>query len=153
MIFINEQESEINEEMLEGLVTLAEEIGLDDDDFEANVDFDAVDPVMEMSDDELGLNEHEDWEAGDAEFIAEAALKTSRKVVIKTKQQKMAHVAQGAGMSMAKDAKDPLYKQYEKYRKLELKFRAKIEKKYKSKGKAAARAAASGLKKKKAKKK
>lgn len=150
MIFIEEQKSEFSDEQLEDLRVIAEEMDIDNEETEVTVNFDAVSPDMEMSDEDLGLNEHEDWEEGDQEAVTEAAMNTSRKVVVKTKKQKMARVAQGAAMKLAKDAKDPLYKQYEKYRKLEIKFRAKIEKKYKAKGKAAALAAASGIKKKKA---
>jgi hypothetical protein len=151
MIFLEDNELNLDSEQLDSLMADADAMGIDNDDSEFTVNFDSISENLEMSDEELGLNEHEDWEEGDAELVNEAGVKTSRKVVVKTKKQKMARLAQGAGMTMAKDAKDPLYKKYEKYRKLEVKFRAKIEKKYKSRGKAAARAAASGIKKKKKK--
>ena len=45
-------------------------------------------------------------------------------------------------MELAKLGKDPLYKKYDRFRKLEKKFRAIIEKKYKTRAKAAALKAA-----------
>jgi len=151
MIFINEESVKMSNSQRKYLENIAEELDLNNDDSEVTVNFDAVPPEFEMSDEELGLNEDENWEEGDDKLVNEAALSTSRKVVIKTKKQKLARLAQSAAMALAKDANDPIFAKYEKFRKLEIKFRKIIEKKYRSKGKAAARAIASGINQKKEK--
>jgi uncharacterized membrane protein len=74
-------------------------------------------------------------------ILAEAVPKTTRKVVVKTRVQKLALMKQKASMELAKESRDALYIKYEKARKLEIAIRKKIEKKYKSKAMAAVRAA------------
>ena len=77
--------------------------------------------------------------------LSEAApLKTSRKVVVKTKQQKVNRLKQQLAMDIAKQNNDPLYAKYSKFRLLELLYRKKIETKYTSRAKSAAMKVASG---------
>jgi allophanate hydrolase subunit 1 len=140
MIFLNEEEKDVkvSSEVQSVLTELANDMELAEDSAVAfeDEDFD-LDEELELE----GLNEETDEE--DAEVLDEA-LSASRKVVVKTRQQKLARLGQQAAMELAKESSDPLYKKYEKFRKLEVSYRKKIEKKYGSKGKAVARKIASG---------
>jgi hypothetical protein len=74
-----------------------------------------------------------------------AALNTSRKVVVKTRQQKLALLKQRAAMQLAKNANDPDYKRYMQFRKMEIGLRVKIVRKYGSKAQAVVRQILSGI--------
>ena len=62
--------------------------------------------------------------------VSEAGLQSTRKVVVKTKGQKIAALVHQAVMEIARKAGDPVYKQYESHRKQEVLLRRKLEKKY-----------------------
>lgn len=105
----------------------------EDEDFEDEKEHETE---LEDEDDEESLEE-EYFNNFDADIINEArSVKNSRKVVVKTKKQKLASLAQKASMAMAKEVSDPLYKQYKAARKLEVTLRKRIEKKYGNKAKA-----------------
>lgn len=78
--------------------------------------------------------------------LGEAAtpLKTTRKVVVKTKAQKVNHLQQQLALDLAKQNNDPMYAKYIKFRALELGYRKQLEKKYKSRSRTAALKIASG---------
>jgi len=72
--------------------------------------------------------------------VMEEALKAS--VTRQTKQGKMARLAGGMAMAMARKNNDPLYKKAMKAKKIFMQAKAMIQKKYGMKGKMAARKAA-----------
>lgn len=138
-IFLKEEVQKVNvpSEVQEEVNAIAESFSMEDDEVEVRVNAD--EPKEYFTNEELEFTE--EATALFEEVLNEKTLATSRKVVVKTKAQKMGALEQKAVMSLAQAGKDPLYKQYEKYRKLELAIRKKLEKKYKSQAKAATRAA------------
>lgn len=83
-------------------------------------------------------------EAGMIVLGEAAPLKTTRKVVVKTKAQKVNHLQQQLALDAAKQNNDPMYAKYIKFRTLELGYRKQLEKKYKSRARTAAIKIASG---------
>lgn len=76
---------------------------------------------------DAGLGDLSDEERA---VVSEAGFQSTRKVVVKTKGQKIAALVHQAVMEIARKAGDPVYKQYESHRKQEVLLRRKLEKKY-----------------------
>ena len=75
-----------------------------------------------------------------AEIDGEATLNEAKNIVKLNKQARLAALTGNAAIMLARKAKDPLYKKYEKAAAMRRKFRDAINKKYGSKAKTTARA-------------
>jgi hypothetical protein len=108
---------------------------LDIDNEEAHVEVNE-DPDFDL---EVAVSEEDLVEAGvDKTIINEMKnLKTERKVVVKTRQQKLGLITQRTAMKLAQENKDPLYTKYRKIRDTEIALRNQILKKYQGKAKIA----------------
>lgn len=122
----------------------------DDDHGLSDAELETLSEGLDLSEDKLDevaevvveeeIGEVEDLTDEDVEEfngILNVRVKRSKVIVVKTKKQKIELMRQRAAMDLAKKAGDPLHKRYEKARKLEIKLREQIEKKYKGKARAA----------------
>jgi len=152
MLFLNtgpEEKVQLSEDLVNEMDELFDALEMDAEEISESL-VEINESVLFIDDDSTESLTEEDKSFFD-ELLSEAAPKMSRKIVVKTRKQKLSLMRQQATMKLAKAEGGGLYKRYEKARKMELKLREQIEKKYKSKARQTVQQTISGGGKKKKK--
>ena len=84
------------------------------------------------------------YEMGLIELDEDTPIKTTRRILIRTKQQKINRLQMQMSQELAKQANDPLYKKYIKFHTLAVGYRKKLEAKYAPRARSVAMRVASG---------
>jgi hypothetical protein len=133
VLFIEESAvQQLSERAKSALQESLEELSINNEEIEIIYEEDGLEGIEELLEKEESDFEKlvEEFENNTNLVPLQELVQTSRRVVVKTREQKISRLAQKAALEIAKDKKDPLYTKYKKFRRLEIALRKKLEEKY-----------------------